>query len=1349
MGILAVTTKIINHHLKCPSITLENLRRLLALIILSLFLSTALQAILEESFGDIPDEGPLLARAYPPVASAAGATEEVDSIAPLYVHVMGPANMTMTATGIVNIGDADGDGTEDLVLSNSPGYRGYPEHNETEMTHMLYGRTSRSYVNTSMQRLSVINRPWYLDAERRLGDVNGDGFADLVGMRDDDIVIAYGGEGGIVDRAAAVIPLCLTAPKPGYAPITVYGGAGDMNADGFDDMFVHINWRSPEAQAGNLFSPSKNVIEFLVHHGSKNGLSSAAGWNVSFEAFANETYGSFGTADLNGDGFSDVIAHMDAFLGSTDGIRVIDSSPEGVPADYTRKYMHWALIRPQYGVETNGDSMAEKVFGYGLNWHSWTNDEPPLTVVAIHNGTTSGYTWPPWEVVLEEEQVSHLLMCDIDGDGLDDIVTACYEVDYPEISPSVYPYSGGSVNITVRVHLNRGGSFPSAWDWQRTVRTPGMGVPSAARGDLDGDGKDDLAFGVTGNVELVTHILPDGHSEPVFCSPGGVLIMFGQGIVDCMHPVKVRGGPRLYSAYRTYDFSANLNPFDQRITLDHSILTLDPVGAAVVLEFDPALEGCSFRELSDPFDCIELRANESYTTIDRANNTAWAHFLVVIGWNWPHESMCDAHLELMPTAHGLGFNFTKAGLFSVEDDLSLAGPVAVEGEWQGPVAEGGWARANESMTVHGARVVYEGTTSTYPPDGSCTVWLEDNDGDSVSCVPLRGEEVDLGYRADGSSDAEERLLLTLEDLPEGSDRTPGLTFRLGVDGDAPTFRDADPAPDSWHCQRNVLLSVTVDDAGLSGVAGDSIAFSYSISAVPSFGQWGGEGLLVVPMGPHFRGLVELRLLEGSGNLVMWRASDRVGNEAVSDALRVQVDTINVTFKDPRPEELEWRCALDVECGVTITDNDGAGIDVPSVQYRWSTTDLWGYKGWTDWDEGGTVDGVTVSPRAVIHLAEGLANRIQWRAMDLAGNGYTTSPHYAVRTDVTPIVWTDFWPANGIILVNETVLCIASVEDGAPGSGVDPQSIEYRFLTGAPPGIVQGRIWSEWKKAEVVEGSQALSVRVDLRLVHSASNMVQFRGADIAGNGPTESPVHTIAVDARPPELIDLIPKADARQPGPTVELRATVDDDLSGIDHFQVWCRLSVAGLSELQGWTHMEVLEVEGRHMGRALMELPRGSSSVEVRASDQVGNRATWGPFTILVNELPVALIREPRPGAELHEGDLIRVDGSVSYDPEGGALNFTWSLGQGGAPIAWGADGHIMLVEGAHEIVLRVTDEDGASSVASMKVTVQPKMEPRVVEGRGDALWPLAILVVVFIAAVAEVLRRRLAGDGPRDR
>jgi hypothetical protein len=204
------------------------------------------------------------------------------------------------------------------------------------------------------------------------GDVNGDGFADVIvgaplqdhGSTDQGNAFVYhGGNTGITASPATRLE------SPTSASDTRYGhavsSAGDVNLDGYSEVVVGAPaWDDQELNQGQAF----------VYRGYATGLSTTVAWTLGNSEWQQDrNFGfSVGSADYTGDGYSDVIVGAPKFTGAATqqgAIYAWRGSPTGLSPSYTRQDNLEADAGALYGYsvacagDVDGDGKQEVAVG--------------------------------------------------------------------------------------------------------------------------------------------------------------------------------------------------------------------------------------------------------------------------------------------------------------------------------------------------------------------------------------------------------------------------------------------------------------------------------------------------------------------------------------------------------------------------------------------------------------------------------------------------------------------------------------------------------------------------------------------------------------------------------------------------------------------------------------------------------------------------------------------------------------------------------------------------------------------------------------------------------------------------
>jgi hypothetical protein len=333
-------------------------------------------------------------------------------------------------------------------------------------------------------------------AVERAGDVNGDGFGDVIvgapffdgGDNDEGRAFVYlGGVAGLdVAPAWRDSPTGASGANFGNS----VASAGDVNGDGFDDVIVGapyvVNGQSDEGQV-------------FVYHGSALGLSTTADWTVE----SNDNGARLGTdvaaaGDVNGDGFDDVIVSAPYFTaGQSDEGRAFLylGSAAGLqtdPAWTAEPDQELALFGASVSSagDVNGDGFDDVIVGIPF----WENGEYLEGAAWVYLGSAAGLApTPVWTTESDQDSAQLGLTVasagDVNGDGFGDVVVGTSSWDNGDINEgAAWVYHGSAAGL----------SATPDWTAEGDQLLAFLGVGVSAAGDMNGDGFGDLAVGVWG-----------------------------------------------------------------------------------------------------------------------------------------------------------------------------------------------------------------------------------------------------------------------------------------------------------------------------------------------------------------------------------------------------------------------------------------------------------------------------------------------------------------------------------------------------------------------------------------------------------------------------------------------------------------------------------------------------------------------------------------------------------------------------------------------------------------------------------------------------------------------------------
>lgn len=302
-------------------------------------------------------------------------------------------SMSFPANSTIRIADIDGDKKSDIIILN-------PDK-KTVYTHLSSNLNTRiTYV------LPTWFKPWW---PIMVGDVNGDGKAELVSVHEVDSTHKYiysfkinsSSSGYIISAQGANIvyqKFCSTTNNVTTckydSPFTVT--LADMNGDGMDDLVAIVDWNDDYAGIETLC--------IYRYYGQPSGVfnNTNSGWGYSYirHIIAESFNPSF--VDINNDGGADMIVN------SGTGFRVY------LNASGNRPIINYGTSTPQgfNFADVNGDGLNDILVQYKTN----TNPKKLKTIAYISkgNGDFDSETIDMGEIA---ETGEHLVVADFDGVG--------------------------------------------------------------------------------------------------------------------------------------------------------------------------------------------------------------------------------------------------------------------------------------------------------------------------------------------------------------------------------------------------------------------------------------------------------------------------------------------------------------------------------------------------------------------------------------------------------------------------------------------------------------------------------------------------------------------------------------------------------------------------------------------------------------------------------------------------------------------------------------------------------------------------------------------------------------------
>lgn len=428
----------------------------------------------------------LTACATPPLSALdATAGEKLPDTSPVWAF-RGDEEDEWVGNVVAGLGDIDGDGYDDIGVSPER-YDG--PSRDVGRVWVFYGGPGGPSVTADWEAVGTARDQAYGNAIHPAGDVNADGFADV-------IVSSWVARcGSITDCGQVELFLGSAAGLGGTAAWTARGraegehygydadAAGDVNGDGYADLIIGV------PGAGG----DQGRVEVFL--GSATGLGRRASWTAvgpTGRSFFGKAVA--GAGDVDGNGYDDVLvgAPFYEIAGRDEGAAMLY---RGGFSGLSRTGTTLTVADLDSGFDTPDQQLGTDVDGAGdldgdgfddiVIGAPWADTSPSAggAVYVFRGGRRGVETAPSTSIWGMNLGFTVAGGGDVDADGYDDLVLG-QRNDAANFGHT-FVHRGGPAGVETT----------PAWDAEAALAGTSFGYIADVAGDVDGDGADDVIVG--------------------------------------------------------------------------------------------------------------------------------------------------------------------------------------------------------------------------------------------------------------------------------------------------------------------------------------------------------------------------------------------------------------------------------------------------------------------------------------------------------------------------------------------------------------------------------------------------------------------------------------------------------------------------------------------------------------------------------------------------------------------------------------------------------------------------------------------------------------------------------------